>query len=645
MSSALETNYGSKRSAYLVLLFLTLLLRSAHADYATGQRLRDAGDTLGAFVAWEESANAGDAKSQAALGLLYEQGVGVPQNYLQAYVWYALAAARGEAAALAARNALAKQMTPEQIAGAQALAAQWKPAAAPASPAAPPPFTATTPTASGPGALVAAAEQGDLAAVKQLLASGVSANATDATGVTPLLMGALSGHAEVVAALLAAGAKGDTANTQSGGTALMAAALNGHVAVVEKLLAAKVNVAAKNKGGTTALDIARVKGQSAVVKLLEPKTTGAPDFLVSEAQKQFNRIGYPVGTPDGKAGPRTLAAVRAFQQQKGLPADGQVNQSLVSLLQAEPAAEAAFSAPAVTAAPRTPGATFSDPLKSGGQGPEMVVIPPGSFSMGSPSSETGRTDDEGPQHIVTLKKPFALGRYEVTVRDFLKFVAATNHRTDAENNAGGNSGCFSMQAQEWKWEYIAGRQWQDPGFPQSEHHPVTCVSWNDATAYVAWLSRETGRRYRLPSEAEWEYAARAGTTQARFWGSNDGDACQFANVADTSRRPSSSAEFGEKFDCSDGAFYPNAVGSYRANPFGVYDVIGNVWEWTEDCWNTSYHGAPQDGTAWSRGDCGKRVARGGGWLTQPAFVRAAYRVRDGRAYRGAFYGFRLATDL
>ncbi len=458
---------------WLLLATSILLGSNAFADYATGQRLRNAGDTLGAFVAWEESANAGEAKSQAALGQLYAQGVGVPQNYLQAYVWYALAAARGDATALTARDALAKQMTPEQIAAAQSMAAQWKPlAATPASPAAPPVNPqSTAPAPSGPEALVAAAQQGDLAAVKQWLAGGVSANATDASGVTPLMMGAFFGHAKVVAALLAAGAKADTASAKSGGTALMAAALNGHTAVVEKLLAAGVNAATKNKAGTTALDIARAKGQSAVVKLLEPKTAGAPDFLVQEAQKQFNRIGHPVGTPDGKAGPRTLAAVRAFQQQKGLPADGQVNQSLVSLLQAEPAAEAAFSAPAVTAAPRTPGATFSDPLKSGGQGPEMVVIPPGSFSMGSPSSETGRSDDEGPQHIVSLKKPFALGRYEVTVRDFLKFVAATNHRTDAENNVGGELGLLLHAGAGREVGIHRGPPVAGPGLPARRESP------------------------------------------------------------------------------------------------------------------------------------------------------------------------------
>ena len=407
------------RLPYLLLLTIaTLLCTNAHADYAEGQRLRDAGDALGAVVAWEQSAESGDAKSQFALGQLHEQGLGVPQNFLQAYKWYALAAARGEQAAITARDALVARMPAEQVAAAQALAAQWQPAA----PATTAPANAPAP---GPDALVSAAQKGDLATVKQLLGAGVSANTVDAAGVTPLMMAAFYGHAEVATALLAAGATSGAVSPQ-GNTALMAAAMNGHAKVVERLLAAGVDPAKKNSGGTTALDIARAKGQTAVVKLLEPLLGPSPT-LVQKAQTLLNRAGYAVGSADGKAGARTIEAVRAFQSQQGRAADGVISPELVALLEQAPVAAAAPSAPAATAVSRTPGATFSDSLPGGGRGPEMVVIPAGNFRMGSPL--IGKRASPSPLRLGATKSRWVislnLSRPAAIVRMQRKILAGT----------------------------------------------------------------------------------------------------------------------------------------------------------------------------------------------------------------------------
>ena len=158
--------------------------------------------------------------------------------------------------------------------------------------------------------------------------------------------------------------------------------------------------------------------------------------------------------------------------------------------------------------------------------PEMVVLPSGSFTMGSPGHETGRDDDEGPQRVVTLARPFALGRYELTRGQFAAFVAASGYQSQ-----GGN--CWYRNADEGKYkDDDASLTWRNPGFSQNDGHPVVCVSWNDAKAYADWLASKTGKPYRLPSEAEWEYAARAGSANSRPWGDDPNQACRHANIAD-----------------------------------------------------------------------------------------------------------------
>ncbi len=263
---------------------------------------------------------------------------------------------------------------------------------------------------------------------------------------------------------------------------------------------------------------------------------------------------------------------------------------------------------------RRPGSVFRDCDTC----PEMVVIPAGSFMMGSPASEAGRVSTEGPRHQVRVKS-FAIGKYEVTVGEFAAFVKDSGH--DAATSC-------------WLWNGIklverSDRSWKNPGFSQTNRHPVTCVSWKDAQAYVSWLSRKTGKRYRLPSEAEWEYATRAGTATARYWGGHLG------------RNNANCNNCGSRWDGKQTA----PVGSFRPNGFGLHDVLGNVWEWVEDCWNSNYGGAPSDGRAWKSGDCGKRVHRGGPWNDGPRFVRSAYRSGIDAGFRNFSNGFRVARGF
>ena len=261
--------------------------------------------------------------------------------------------------------------------------------------------------------------------------------------------------------------------------------------------------------------------------------------------------------------------------------------------------------------------------------PELVVVPSGSFMMGSPSHEQGPDEDEGPVHRVRIGEPFAVGVYEVTVSEFGRFAEGTGHST-------GNS-CWTYEGGEWKSR--EGFGWRDPGFRQAGSHPVVCVSWDDARAYATWLSRRTGERYRLLSESEWEYVARAGTRTARYWGEGESGQCGHANGADAS------TSFSWAIGCGDGHSHTAPVGSYGANAWGLHDVLGNVWEWTADCWNDSYAGAPSNGSAWESRNCSNRVLRGGSWLDVPGNLRSADRYGSVSGFRIGSIGFRVARTL
>lgn len=272
--------------------------------------------------------------------------------------------------------------------------------------------------------------------------------------------------------------------------------------------------------------------------------------------------------------------------------------------------------------------------------PEMVVLPAGSFAMGSSPADTIQDrrslrdeevgtarsfmEREQPQHSLTIRKPFALGKYLVTRREFAAFVR------DAAYSISGD--CI-----DWANHYFKrppGAGWPNPGFSQTEREPAVCVNWQDAQAYVAWLNSKlhdpmATKPYRLASEAEWEYAARAGTQTARWWGDSIGldnadcDGC------------------GSRWDARKTA----PVGSFRPNLFGLYDMLGNVWEWTEDCWHESYTGAPDNGSPWLTGSCKQRVIRGGGWVSRPWLLRSATRTCPDSSTRANYIGFRVARTL
>ncbi len=281
-----------------------------------------------------------------------------------------------------------------------------------------------------------------------------------------------------------------------------------------------------------------------------------------------------------------------------------------------------------------PGTVFRDCTTC----PEMVVVPAGTFRMGSEALDPGRAGAgrppwevapnpaEQPAHLVQVAA-FAIGRYETTRAEYAAFIAATDHAT--------TGGC-EMVTDELEVRVREDASWRAPGFEQADRHPAVCVSWRDAQAYVAWLSAETGERYRLPSEAEWERAARAGTETQRYWGDGEADQCAYEN----------GRTGGPGGRCEDGMTYTAPVGSYAANGFGLFDLLGNVREWVEDCWHDDYAGAPDDGGAWTTGGaCGRRVVRGGSWLDVPAMLRAAAREGGDAGVRHNVIGFRVARSL
>ena len=269
--------------------------------------------------------------------------------------------------------------------------------------------------------------------------------------------------------------------------------------------------------------------------------------------------------------------------------------------------------------------------------PEMAVAPSGSFTMGSPEGEEGRSLDEGPQHKVTITTPFAVGRTHITRGQFATFVKATGHRI--------NGGCDAWTGSEWKENKNAS--WRSPGFDQDDSHPVVCVNWNDAKAYVAWLAETTGKPYRLLSEAEAEYAARgvtvAGKQPRYFFGDDAKDLCRYANGADETAKTKFAAW--TVAPCYDGYVFTAPSMSFKPNAFGLYDMHGNAWSWVEDCYHGSYAGAPADGSAWISRDCDKRVIRGGSWFYYSLVLRSAFRDGDSADYRNYNIGFRVARTI
>jgi formylglycine-generating enzyme required for sulfatase activity len=250
--------------------------------------------------------------------------------------------------------------------------------------------------------------------------------------------------------------------------------------------------------------------------------------------------------------------------------------------------------------------------------PEMVAIPAGQFMMGTSAADGApANNDESPQHGVTIARPFALGRFEITLDDWKACVS--------------DGGCSTK-----------------PSDKGDERRPVTKISWDDVERqYLPWLSRKTGHTYRLPTEAEWEYAARGGASapagQKFGFGNDESRICEYGNSADLSAREARGGWI--ESSCKDGFAEMAPVGSLKPNSLNLYDMHGNVWEWVQDCWNGNYQSAPSDGSAWTKGDCSLRVIRGGSWAAEVTGLRSADRGWNRPNAGSTTIGFRVARSL
>ncbi|WP_049623287.1 formylglycine-generating enzyme family protein [Frateuria defendens] len=291
-----------------------------------------------------------------------------------------------------------------------------------------------------------------------------------------------------------------------------------------------------------------------------------------------------------------------------------------------------------------PGQVFADRFVDlPGQAPAMVVVPTGSLRMGAPDGENGRSDAEIPQHTVRIDQGFAMARSEVTVAQFREFVRLSGYVPDSVRQGGASiyderTGVLRDDAEAtWQDDY-AGR-------PAAENLPVVNVSWNDARAYADWLGQRTGKRYRLPSEAEFEYAERGGTA-TRYWWGNGAPSGKVENLTGAGDRSQRGRRWSNAFaGYRDGYWGPAPVMSFTANPFGLFDISGNVSEWVADCWHDSYLRAPVDGSAWVNPGCSVRVVRGGSWGSSPDQVRSAFRQGADGGLRSARVGFRVIREL
>jgi formylglycine-generating enzyme required for sulfatase activity len=293
------------------------------------------------------------------------------------------------------------------------------------------------------------------------------------------------------------------------------------------------------------------------------------------------------------------------------------------------AASSVVAAAAVAAAPLAPAPAAGQVFRDCPTCPLMKVLAAGDFQQGTPAGADALAF-EMPQHKVAIAHPFAAGVYDVTVGEYSQFVTATG--------VGANS-CTTYDG---AWRVNPAVTWKNAIESQTPSHPVSCVSWHDAKDYAAWLSHATHQVYRLPSASEWEYAARAGSAAPVPW-TTPAEACSYANVAD---QTAAQHYHGWKvLPCTDEFVQSAPVGSFKANAFGLYDMLGNVFQWTEDCWTDNYQLAPIDGSAQSAGDCTQHELRGGSWFTQPDFVRTAYRNRFDSNYRSTSIGFRLIREM
>ncbi|NYZ64213.1 formylglycine-generating enzyme family protein [Luteimonas sp. SJ-16] len=290
-----------------------------------------------------------------------------------------------------------------------------------------------------------------------------------------------------------------------------------------------------------------------------------------------------------------------------------------------------------------PGQVFTDALEGGARGPQMVVLPHGGFMMGALPGDADAEDNERPRHAVRFERGFAMGVREITVGEFRRFVETTGYQSRAVRRG------FSMAYDERTGNFLrrSNVDWRSDyaGAPAADTLPVLHVSARDAQAYADWLSAQSGRRYRLPSEAEFEYAFRNGTSERYPWG--EGTPPQGSgNMTGALDRSPSGRRWGNAFaGYGDGHWGPAPVGSFRPNPWGVHDLEGNVSEWMGDCWHATYRRAPADGSAWINPGCRDQVIRGGSWASSPAQTRASWRALAQVDTTNARIGFRVVRDL
>ena len=565
---------------------------TAQADYEDGQRAWDAGRHSEALHEWQAAANAGDAKAMLALGRLYMQGLGAPQNYVQAHMWFNLAASRGEAEAVTERDALAGRMAPEQVAKAQDQAAAWQPepAKAPATSAArgsasPPPPKAIREaqellaalgyepdsdghwgerTAQAYQAFVRDANLPKTDTLTPSVLKTMRARARQAGAVTApkpkatlppdaLHRAAKAGNLKGLEAALASGAEVN-ARDDKGWTALMYVVDKGYVLLVEPVLQAKSDPDVRAPDGATALFMAVAHGHAEIIPLLmragaDPKIKGPKGKTAKEVAQA--RYGKPKAARKKGEDDAVIALLYGwtwdlFSFERALSLG--TLEAYTAYLSEFPQGRYIEKARRLQAERKRPPISLTATSPAGTAGhecaecPEMVVVPAGQFRMGNLSGDD--IGYERPVHDVTIAAPFAVGKYQVTFAEWDACVAG--------------DGCT------YRADDVGRRRGT---------RPVMDVSWEDAQDYVRWLSREIGKLYRLLSEAEWEYVVRAGTTTKYPW-DDDGS-------------------------------------TNNANAFGLFDTANYVKEWVADCWNDSYQGAPNDGSAWARGDCDRRVVRGG----------------------------------
>ena len=277
--------------------------------------------------------------------------------------------------------------------------------------------------------------------------------------------------------------------------------------------------------------------------------------------------------------------------------------------------------------------------------PVMVTVPAGTAILGASATDRFGTADELPERRIAVATSFAVGRYEVTRGEYEAFVRATGRAIGGD--------CLTDRVQRGTWAVHAGTTFRDPGFPQTDRHPVTCVDWNEARAYVDWLNATTRGGYRLLTEVEWEYVARAGIVRntAYPWGDDPGGGCAFANGFDGTARAAyagmdtSAYKVFDPLPCVDGWLTTAPVGSLAPNEFGVHDMIGNVGEWVDDCYRATREVSSAAGASAAADPCTRRLAKGGSWGTLAHNLRTAERLPYAATHRDDSIGFRVARTL